>query len=65
MQLTETDVMEDGVPGAETETTAEPLTLGSSALVAVTVTFPDFAGAVREPVEVMEPALADQVTAEL
>ena len=65
LQLTETEVMEDGVPVVETGTMAEPLTLGFSVLVAVTVTFPAVAGAVKMPVWATEPALADQVTAEL
>lgn len=65
LQLTETDVIDDGGVGAETETTVEKLMLGCWVLVAVTVTFPGAIGAVNTPAGEMEPALADQLTAEL
>lgn len=62
LQLTETDVIDEGVPVEATETTVEPLKSGCCVLVAVTVTVPDEAGAVNTPLEEMDPALADQVT---
>jgi hypothetical protein len=46
-------------------TVALPDFVLSWVLVAVMVTFPAIAGAVRTPAAVMEPALVDQVTAEL
>lgn len=54
--------MEEAVPEEPTETLAEPAWLLSCMLVAVTVTAPADAGAVRTPVWLMEPALADQLT---
>ncbi len=74
LQLTETEVIADGeagevgevgVPLGATRTVAVPVTLGCCALVAVTVTVPAVVGAVNTPAAEMEPALADQVTAEL
>jgi hypothetical protein len=46
-------------------TVAVPDVVVSCALVAVTVTLPVVAGAVKSPLELMVPALADQVTVEL
>ena len=45
--------------------TAVPEIVVVCVLVAVTVTPPAEAGAVKSPLELMEPPLADQVTAEL
>ena len=44
---------------------AVPDFVGSCVLVAVTVTVPAEAGAVKSPLALMEPLLADQVTTEL
>ena len=44
---------------------AAPDLLAFCVLVAMIVTFPADAGAVNRPLELMVPALADQVTAEL
>jgi hypothetical protein len=63
LQATETDVIVDGE--ACTVTAAIPDLVVSCMLVAVTVTLPAEAGAVKTPLELMVPALADQVTAEL
>lgn len=68
LQFTDTEVIEDGIVGVPvdaTSTIAEPVRLGCCVLAAVTVTLPPAAGAVSTPVAEMEPALADQVTAEL
>lgn len=61
-QTTATEVM---VGAACTVTEAVPDLVVSCALVAVTVTDPAEAGAVKSPAESMVPAAADQVTAEL
>ena len=75
VQLAETEVIEDGEEGAEggaivlpeeaTATTVEPVRRGCWVLVAITVTVPAVAGVVSTPFGEMEPALADQATAEL
>lgn len=44
---------------------ALPVTLEFCTLAAVMVTLPAIEGAVKAPLEVMEPVVADQVTAEL
>lgn len=48
-----------------TVTVAVPDVVVSCVLVAVTVMLPVVAGAVKSPLELMVPALADQVTLEL
>jgi hypothetical protein len=48
-----------------TATAALPVLLASCVLVALTVTLPAAAGAVRTPLELTVPPLADHVTAEL
>jgi hypothetical protein len=63
LQVAETDVIVDGE--ACTVTAVVPDFVASSMLVAVTVTLPAEAGAVKTPLELTVPALADQVTAEL
>jgi hypothetical protein len=60
---TETEVIVGAA--ACTVTVAVPDLLVSSLLVAVTVTAPADAGAASAPLDVMVPALADHVTAEL
>ncbi len=65
LQLTPTEVMAGGVEGVVTDTVAEPDLVVSSVLVAVTVTLPAEAGAVKSPLAAMVPELTDQVTAEL
>lgn len=74
LQFTETDEIVDGevgevgelgVPVEAIRTVAEPVRLGVCVLAAVTVTLPPVAGAVKTPVEEMEPALVVQVTDEL
>jgi len=62
LQETETEVMVGGVP---TVTVVLPDLLVSWTDVAVTVTVPAAAGAVNNPEELIEPALADHVTDEL
>jgi hypothetical protein len=63
LQETETYVTAD--EGACTVKDAVPEWVVSSALVAVTVTPPAIDGAVKRPVGLMVPVLADQLTAEL
>ena len=64
MQATCTEVMvAEG--GGCTVTDAVPDLVGSCVLVAVTVTVPAVAGAVRMPLVLTVPPLADHVTAEL
>ena len=63
MQVTDTDVIEGGA--ACTVIAADPDFAVLPVLVAVTVTLPAEAGAVRSPLELIVPALADHVTAEL
>ncbi|HVC90223.1 MAG TPA: hypothetical protein VND66_06330 [Acidobacteriaceae bacterium] len=65
VQLTPTEVIEGGVDGIVTVTVAEPDLVVSSVLVAVTVTLPAEADAVKSPLAAMLPELTDQVTAEL
>ena len=48
-----------------TVTVAVPDLVVSSLLVAVTITFPAVDGAVKNPLEVIVPPLADQLTPEL
>jgi len=63
LQVTATDEIVEGA--ACTVTDAVPDLVVSCTLVAVTVTVAADAGAVRSPLELMVPALADHVTAEL
>jgi hypothetical protein len=63
LQITETDVIVGG--GNCTAMVAVPALVVSSVLVAVTVTVPADAGAVKSPLGVILPPLADHVTAEL
>ena len=65
VQLTPIEVIEGGVDGIVTVTVAEPDLVVSSVLVAVTVTLPAEADAVKSPLAEMLPELTDQVTAEL
>jgi hypothetical protein len=51
--------------GADTAMGAVPDLVGSCVLVAVTVAVPAEAGAVKTPLALTTPLLADQVTAEL
>jgi len=63
LQVNTTEVI---VVGADcTVMAAEPEIVVVWALVAVTVTPPAEVGAVKSPLELMEPPLADHVTAEL
>jgi hypothetical protein len=64
LQVTCTEVIV-GEGGGCTVTDAVPDLVGSCMLVAVTVTVPAVAGAVRMPLALTVPALADHVTAEL
>jgi len=63
VQLTETDVMVGGT--ACTVTVVVPNLVASWLLVAVTVTGPAAAGAVKRPLLVIDPELADHATEEL
>jgi hypothetical protein len=63
LQATETDVIDDR--DACTVTAVVPDFVVSCVLVAVTVTLPAEVGAVKSPLTLTVPALADQVTAEL
>ena len=65
LQVTWTDVMADGDVPEVTVIDALPDFVGSSVLVAVMTTEPALAGAVKLPLELMLPPLADHVTAEL
>ncbi|HVC90224.1 MAG TPA: hypothetical protein VND66_06335 [Acidobacteriaceae bacterium] len=65
LQLTPTEEIEGGVDSVVTVTVADPDLVASSVLVAVTVTLPAEAGAVKSPLAAMLPELTDQVTAEL
>ena len=65
LQLTPTEEIEGGVDSVVTVTVADPDLVASSVLVAVTVTLPAEAGAVKSPLAEMLPELTDQVTAEL
>lgn len=72
VQVTEIEVTDEEVEGGAIElpegattTVAEPARPGCCVLVAVTITVPAVVGVVKTPVGEMEPALADQVTAEL
>jgi len=65
VQLTPTEEIEGGVDSVVTVTVADPDLVASSVLVAVTVTLPAEAGAVKSPLAEMLPELTDQVTAEL
>ena len=68
LQATCTEVMVEeggGGGGACTVTEALPDFVASCMLIAVTVTVPAEAGAVRRPLALMVPALGDHVTAEL
>ncbi len=60
-----TEVIVGGGGGSCTVTEAFPDFVVSCTLVAVMVTAPAVAGAVKSPVELMEPAATDHVTAEL
>ena len=64
LQATETDVIEDEGEAC-TMTAAVPDFVVSCVLVAVTVTLLAEAGAVKSPLVLTVPTLADQVTAEL
>ncbi len=64
LQATETDVIGDDGDDC-TLTAVVPDITGSWVLVAVTVTLPAEAGAVKTPLALTAPALADQATAEL
>ena len=64
MQVTCTELIV-GEGGGCTMTDAVPDFVGSCVLVAVTVTVPAVAGAVRMPPALTVPPLADHVTAEL
>lgn len=66
-QLTLTELMlDEGVEEEDcTSTDCAPETAEFWTLVAEMVTFPAEAGAVKSPFELMEPALADHVTAGL
>jgi hypothetical protein len=63
LQITPTDVIVGGVDCTVTD--AVPVLVVSWVLVAVTVTVPDVAPAVKSPLPLMAPPLADHVTAEL
>ena len=63
LQATWTEVIVEA--GACTVRDAVPDFVASCVLVAVTVTLPAEAGAVKNPLVLTVPALADQVTAEL
>jgi hypothetical protein len=63
LQVTKTEVIVGGVNC--TVMAAVPAFVGSCVLVAVTVTVPAEAGAVKSPLALMEPLLADHVTTEL
>jgi hypothetical protein len=63
LQLTETEVIVGGVNC--TVMAAVPAFVGSCVLVAVTVTVPAEAGAVKSPLALMVPPFAAQVTTEL
>lgn len=63
LQLDATEVMDDELDWTVMD--AEPDTPVFWVLVAVILTFATVAGAVNSPLELMAPALADQVTAEL
>lgn len=70
LQTTETELMVEEVgagalAGGCIFNNAAPDLAGSWVLLAVTVTFPPDAGAVKTPLGLMTPALADQLTAEL
>lgn len=67
LHTTETELTVDITlcTGACTFNDAAPDFDGSCVLLAVTVTFPEDAGAVNSPFVLMAPALADQFTAEL
>ncbi len=65
LQLTATEVMVGATVWTWTLTGAVPDFVASWVLVAVTVTLPAEAGAVKSPLELMLPPLALQVTAEL
>jgi len=66
LQVTWTEVMvEDGGGDDCTVTDAVPDFVGSCMLVAVTVTAPAEAGAVKTPLAFTVPLLVDHVTAEL
>ena len=65
LQLTATDVIVDPAVWASTVTVAVPDFVASCALVAVTVTVPAALGAVSAPLDVIVPAFALHVTAEL
>jgi hypothetical protein len=66
LQATETDVtVEEGGEDVCTVTAAVPDFVMSWVLVAVTVTLPTEVGAVRSPLALMVPPLADHATAEL
>ena len=65
LQTASTDVMVGGWEGSFTVTDVLPDFVESCMLVAVTVTEPALAGAVKAPLELMVPPLADHVTAEL
>ena len=60
-----TEVIVGGGGGGCTVTEAFPDFVVSCTLVAVMVTAPAVAGAVKSPVELIEPAATDHVTAEL
>jgi hypothetical protein len=63
LQVTATEVIEGGVDC--TVTAVVPDFVVSWALVAITVTVPAVAGAVKTPLVLIVPAPADHVTAEL
>jgi hypothetical protein len=64
LHVTETDVT-DEAGAAWTVTAVFPETVGFWVLVALTVAVAAEAGAVKRPVELTVPTLADQVTVEL
>jgi len=64
-QATDTDVIVGGVVVGCTATEAAPDFVVSSVLVAVTVMFPAEGGAVKSPLELMVPPLADHITVEV
>ena len=63
LQVTATEVIVDGV--ASTLTVAVPDLVVSCVLVAVTATLPAAGGAVKRPLALIVPSVADHVTVEL